>query len=68
MEILHEIPEGFPNSFLEKNLLSLVCVKCRPSIRAHTQGFKDSVLCSRSLICASEKALVLKSTESSGRL
>lgn len=56
--MLHEIPEGFPNSFLEKDLLSLVCVKCRPSVGAHAQGFKDSALCSQRLICASVNMLV----------
>lgn len=66
MEILHEIPEGFPNSFLEKDLLSLVCVKCRPSVGAHAQGFKDSALCSQRLVCASVNMLV-RSAESPGR-
>lgn len=48
--------EGFPNSFLEKDLLSLVCVKCRPSVGAHAQGFKDSALPTTPSLCVSKYA------------
>lgn len=41
MGVLHEIPEGFPNSFLERDSLSLVCVKCRgPPLELTHRGLK----------------------------